>query len=164
MRVCEIELDDKAKAMLADDEDQLIRIIARRPRLETEEALAAADREVRALYGFSDREQLYFLEIERGDASEFEDQLRVTGERIGPYTVLRGRSAAVANSIAAFLIYLERSTGKLPHGYFTWTEGNPVGNLLRFLILGEGDVAPIAREVLRRAVRDPKHRPVVHVS
>ena len=44
------------------------------------------------------------------------------------------------------------------------SEGNPIGNLLRFLILGEGDVAPIAHEVLRRAIRDPNHRPVIHVS
>jgi hypothetical protein len=62
------------------------------------------------------------------------------------------------------LIHLEKTTGRIPHAYLDWTEGNPIGNLLRFLILGEGDVAPIAHEVLRRAIRDPKHRPVVHVS
>ena len=72
--------------------------------------------------------------------------------------------AEVANAIAAFLLYLERSTGKLPHVYFHWTEGNPMGNLLRFMVLGEGDVAPLVHEVLRRTVADPRHRPVVHVS
>jgi hypothetical protein len=59
---------------------------------------------------------------------------------------------------------LEKATGRIPHAYFKWTEGNPIGNLPRFLILGEGDVAPIAREVLRRAIPDPKHRPVIQVS
>ena len=62
------------------------------------------------------------------------------------------------------MIHVEKATGKVPHGYFKWTEGNPVGNLLRFLILGEGDVAPLTHEVLRRAVPDRKHRPVIHVS
>ena len=51
------------------------------------------------------------------------------------------------------MIHLEKTTGKLPHGVLQWTEGNPMGNLLRFLILGEGDVAPVTHEVLRRAVR-----------
>jgi hypothetical protein len=70
----------------------------------------------------------------------------------------------IPNAIAALLIHLEKTTGKIPHGYFNWTEGNPTGNLLRFLFLGEGDTAPIVHEVLRRAIEDPKHRPVIHVS
>jgi hypothetical protein len=100
----------------------------------------------------------------RGDASQFTDNLRVTGHLLGRHAVLQAQSPVVANAIAALLIELEKLTGRLPHAYFTWTEGNPVGNLLRFLILGEGDVAPIAHEVLRRAVPDRKHRPVIHVS
>ena len=45
----------------------------------------------------------------------------------------------------ALLIELEKTTRRIPHAYFKWTEGNPIGNLLRFLILGEGDGAPIAQ-------------------
>ena len=165
LRIRAVELDAARQELLAEDDDQVIRIIARRPRpVETEEALDEVDRDVRYNHSLDSGEQLYFLEIERGDASEFEDTLRVTGERIGRHTVLRASSPVVANAIAALLIHLEKRTGKLPHGYFQWTEGNPIGNLLRFLILGEGDVAPIAHEVLRRAVPDEAHRPVVHVS
>ena len=39
-----------------------------------------------------------------------------------------------------------------------------LGQLVAFLFFGEGDTAPLAHEVLRRAVQDPKHRPVIHVS
>jgi hypothetical protein len=88
----------------------------------------------------------------------------VKGVQVGNHAVLRAESPVIANSIAAFLMHVERSTGKPPHVYFHWTEGNPVGNLLRFLVLGEGDVAPLVHEVLRRAVHDPRHRPVVHVG
>ena len=164
LRIHDVQLDAAATALLAEDEDQVIRLIARRPRVETEEALDEIAREVRHVYGLKEDERLYFLEIDRGDASEFEDTLRVAGGKAGNQSVLRATSPAVANSIAALLIHLEQTTGKLPHGYFKWTEGNPVGNLLRFLILGEGDVAPVVHEVLRRAIADPKHRPVIHVS
>ena len=74
------------------------------------------------------------------------------------------KSPVVANSIADLLIYLEEHTGKLPHAYFKWKEGNPVANILRFLFFGEGDTAPLTHEVLRRAIADPNHRPIIHVS
>ena len=62
----------------------------------------------------------------------------MTGRKLGRHVVLEAKSPAIANSMAALMIHLEKVTGKLPHGYFQWTEGNPIGNLLRFLILGEG--------------------------
>jgi len=142
----------------------VIRLIARRPRVETEVDLDAADRTLRFYHHLSPEERIYFLEVERGDASEFESTLKVTGVRIGKHTVLRASSPVVANAIAAVLMHVEKTTGRVPHGYFSWTEGNPVENLFRFLILGEGDTAPIAHEVLRRAIPDEKRRPVIHVS
>jgi hypothetical protein len=149
---------------LAEDDDQVIRLIARRTRIETKEALDQMDQEVRYVHNLGAEERLYFFEIERGDASEFEDTLRVMGERIGKHSVLRARSPVIANAIAVMLIHLEKTTGRVPHAYFKWTEGNPIGNLFRFMLLGEGDVAPITHEVLRRAIRDVEHRPVIHVS
>jgi len=164
LRIRDVELNEQATALLAEDEDRVIRLIARRTQVETEEALDKMDQEVRDLHNLGADERLYFFEIERGDASEFEDTLRVMGERIGKHSVLRARSPVVANAIAAMLIHLEKMTGRVPHAYFKWTEGNPVGNLFRFMLFGEGDLAPIAHEVLRRAIPDVEHRPVIHVT
>jgi hypothetical protein len=164
LRIRGVELDSKAEALLAQNDDPVIRIMARKPRSETEQTLDQADQEVRYVHNLSPDARLFFLEVERGDASSFEETLKVTGEQIGRHLILRAKSPVVANAIAATLIHLERTRGKIPHGYFVWNEGNPVGNLFRFLFLGEGDTAPLVHEVLRRAIPDPRHRPVIHVS
>jgi hypothetical protein len=165
LRIRNIELDETAAALLAEDEDQLINLIAKRPNHgDSEEFFDKADRYTRSLHGLNPRERIYFLQVERGDASEFTDVLCVRGSKVGRHSVLRAKSPVVANAIAAFGLYLEKNTGKPPHIYFHWTEGNPMGNLLRFLVLGEGDVAPLVHEVLRRAMPDPARRPIVHVG
>jgi hypothetical protein len=70
----------------------------------------------------------------------------------------------VPNAIAAFLLYVRDTTGKIPHAYFGWSEGNPVTYLLKYLIFGEGETAPVTREVLRQAEDDPERRPSIHVG
>lgn len=164
LRVCAIELDPAAEQLIAEADGQPIRLVPRKPRTETEQHLDSVDWEVRQAHNLKPEDRLFFVEIERGDVSSFEETLRVRGERVGKHSVLCAKSPVVANSIAAMLIDLEKRTGKLPHAYFTWTEGNPVWNLFRFVFLGEGDAAPIAHEVLRRAIPDSKNRPFVHVS
>ncbi|MGC2661651.1 MAG: amino acid permease [Bryobacteraceae bacterium] len=164
LRITEVVLDETVNELLSESNGQVIRLIARKPRIETPESLDQVDRIVRRAHSLSEDENLYFFEVERGDASEFTERLCVSGERIGAHVVLHARCATVANSIAAMLIHLERTTGSVPHAYFKWNEGNPVGNLFRFIFLGEGDTAPLVHEVLRRAMPDPTHRPIVHVS
>ena len=107
---------------------------------------------------------MLFLEVARGDASEFSEVLLVQGVRVEGYCVLRCKSPAIPNAIAALLLHIRDRTGKIPHVYFGWTEGNPVAYLLKFLAFGEGDTAPVTREVLRQAEADPLRRPWVHVG
>ena len=57
------------------------------------------------------------------------------------------------NAIAAFLLYLRNETGKLPHVYFGWSEGNPLSYLMKFIAFGEGDTAPVTHEVCARRKR-----------
>jgi hypothetical protein len=107
---------------------------------------------------------LIFVEVLVTDASDFETALHVRGEERFGHRILTVRGSVVANTIAEVLLAVRDRTGQVPHVYFTWTEGNPVANLLRFLFVGAGENAPVTREVLREAEQVPEHRPKVHVS
>ena len=84
-------------------------------------------------------------------------------ERFG-YTVLTVSSAAVPNGIAAICLAMRDEFGLIPHVYFDWTEGSPLIHFLRFILWGSGEVAPVTREILRRAEPDRSRRPHVHVG
>ena len=105
-----------------------------------------------------------FIEVTVVDASDFETELYVRGEERYGHRILTVRSSVIANTIAEVLLAVRDRIGLVPHVYFTWTEGNPLLNLLRFLFVGAGEIAPVTREVLREAEPKPDQRPFVHVS
>ena len=164
LRVTEVIVLESAAQMIAEMAGGPARLIARRAQLESVRELDRVDALVRSKHSWSPEEKICFLEVERTDASEFDQCLCIEGHRVGSHNVLRAKSPVVANSIAALLIHLENTTGEVPHAYFKWKEGNPVANVFRFIFLGEGDAAPVTHEVLRRAVPDLNRRPIIHVS
>lgn len=107
---------------------------------------------------------ILFYEIDIGDASEFTGGLTIRGVDIDGYKILRTEAPAVPNAIAALLLNIRDRTGKIPHVYFGWSEGNPIMYLARYILFGEGDTAPVTREILRQAEEDPELRPSVHVG
>jgi hypothetical protein len=164
LRVDKLELDDLARDFIREAGRGTIRIIANRKdqgdllEYQTKESEKRADNHI------PPGEPILFFEVTPGDASEFSGTLRIGGERVDGYKILRTESPAVPNAIAAFLLYLRDETGKLPHVYFGWSEGNPLSYLLRYIAFGEGDTAPVTHEVLRQAEKDPARRPIVHVG
>jgi hypothetical protein len=144
-------------------EQQAVRILASRPNTGTPAEYARKLAQAKESHHLPS-EGVLFLEVTPGDASDFTGRLNVTGVDIGGYRILRTTSPAVPNAIAGLLLDLRDRTGTIPHAYFGWTEGNPIAYLLKFLAFGEGDTAPVAREVLRQAEPDPARRPRIHVG
>jgi hypothetical protein len=159
-----VHLDQTAQELIEEAGPAPLRIIANEP--DAGDATEYRDKTAEELahHHIPDPDRIVFLEITITDPSEFETELHVTGARRHGYRVLRVASPAVANAIAALLLHIRDSTGTAPHIYFDWTEGNPVLHLLRYLLFGVGEVAPITREILRRAEPKPDRRPVIHVA
>jgi hypothetical protein len=141
-----------------------LRIIASRPNLGTLEEYQRKFQEARHTHHLPHPESVLFLEVRPGDASEFSDALFVRGVHVGPFRILRCTSPAIPNAIAGLLLDLRDRTYSVPHAYFGWTEGNPIAYVLKFLAFGEGDTAPVCREVLRQAESDPARRPRIHLG
>jgi hypothetical protein len=163
LRVSKVVLDRAAERFIDEASDGTVRIIAHDTDNCSEDDYTRKENEQRTLGGIPRKAPVLFLEVRVCDPSEFAPDLNVKGVQIGRHRVLQAESAAVPNAIAAFLLYLRERTGALPHVYFQWTEGSPLGHLVRYVLFGEGDIAPVAHEVLRQAEPDATRRPVVHV-
>jgi hypothetical protein len=166
LRVENIEMDEAARAFIAEDSQGTVRLIANRKQIGDEAEYYEKEKEVREDNHIPATDSVLFLEIQISDASQFIETVQVEGVRVGDYRILRARGAAVPNTIAAILLDIRNNNqdGRYPHAYFGWVEGNPVQYLARFLFLGEGDTAVVTREVIRTAEPDPKKRPGIHVG
>jgi hypothetical protein len=164
LRVERIEIDETASRFIAQESQGKIRLIANRRNTGSAREYCLKEQEVREDHHIPPTDPILFLEIKVSDASEFAGIIRVKGEEVDSYRILRAESAAVPNAIAAILLHIRDETGKIPHAYFGWAEGNPIQYLLRFILFGEGDIAVVTREVLRKAERNPERRPAIHVG
>ena len=160
-----IEVDEKAQSFIREAAERgEIHLVAHRRRYGTKEEYRRKEREQREDNHIPLDVPILFLEVQVDDASEFTDVLEVRGVEVGGHKVLRSVSSVVPNAIAAFLLHLRDTTGQAPHCYFGWTEGNPIIYLIRYILFGEGDTAPVTHEVLREAEPNPERRPAIHVG
>jgi hypothetical protein len=165
LRMEGISYDETAAAFIGEAAGRdAIRILAIRPNTGQPSEYARKLAEARRLHHLPAEDTVLFLEVRPADASDFANQLSIMGADVGGHHVLRCSSPAIPNAIAALLLDLRRRTGGIPHAYFGWTEGNPITYLLKYLAFGEGDTAPVCREVLRQAEPDPERRPRIHLG
>jgi hypothetical protein len=165
VRIDKIELDPTAQKFINDlTAEGEIRIVANRRETGDMSEYRFKEHEKRVDNHIPASDPIIFYEISLGDASEFKGKLKIRGTDVEGYKILRTEAPAVPNAIAGLLLHLRDRTNKIPHVYFGWSEGNPLYYLMRYLLFGEGDTAPVTREILRQAEPDPEKRPNVHVG
>ncbi|MEV6005998.1 amino acid transporter [Streptomyces sp. NPDC051976] len=165
LRVTSVTLDDMAARFVRDIASRRIRFIANEPDRRDAAEYREKVKQIRFDNDLTPEDDVVFVEVTVRDASEFESAVTVRGEVLHDrYRVLTLEGTSVPNALAALLLHVRDVTGCKPHIYFEWTEGSPFANFFRFLLFGQGEVAPVTREVLREAEPDVKRRPRVHVG
>ena len=166
LRAVDIAYDARAETFLRDVAGRhSIRLVAHEPGAGDVEEYRAKIRELVEHHDLRRPGDVVFVEVTVRDYSDFESRMRVRGEVLhGEHRVLRVEASSVPNALAALVLDVRDRTGVRPHLYLEWTEGSPWRHLAGFLLFGVGDVAPVTREVLRRAEPDPGRRPHVHVG
>ncbi|MGW2683285.1 APC family permease [Streptomyces sp. NPDC001414] len=165
LRVTSVSLDPMAERFIRDMASRKMRFIANEPDRRDKAEYRDKIEQIRADNDMPEQEDFVFVEVTVTDPSEFEAGLAVRGEVLhGRYRVLTLESASIPNALAALLLHVRDETACIPHIYFEWTEGGPFANFLRFFLFGQGEVAPVTREVLREAEPDRARRPRVHTG
>ncbi|MGW0767429.1 amino acid transporter [Streptomyces sp. NPDC002676] len=165
LRVTSVTLDPMAERFIRDMASRKMRFIANEPGSRDKAEYRDKIEQIRADNDMPEQEDFVFVEVTVTDPSEFEASLTVRGDVLHDrYRVLTLEHSSISNALAAFLLHARDMTGCTPHIYFEWTEGNPFANFLRFFLFGQGEVAPVTREVLREAEPNRVRRPRVHTG
>ncbi|MCG5463225.1 amino acid transporter [Micromonospora sp. NPDC053740] len=165
LRVDHVELDHAAARMIDERAGRRIRLIAHEPDRRDEAEYHAKLAQTMADNDFPDDSDVIFVEVTVTDPSDFETELLVRGSVVdGRFPVLSLASSSVPTALAALLLEIRDRSRRRPHIYFEWSEGGPTRNFLRYLAFGQGAIASVTREILRRQEPDPHRRPHVHAG
>lgn len=107
---------------------------------------------------------IVFIESTLGDPSEFVQtpRMEVTQEE-GRFILRVTRCASIPHTLAALSLELSK-VGKPPELHFGWSEESPMAANLSFLLLGQGNVPWMVRELILQAEPNPDKQPRVIIG
>lgn len=166
VRATSVSFDAEATEMIkaCTGPDRQLRVIAHEPQRLTAARYRHKREHAEASSTWPSWTRPIFLEVSVDDSSDFSEDLHVRGIQRHGNDILAVTAPSVPPAVAAVLLGIRDQFSDMPHVYFRWTEGDPVRNFWRFVFLGQGEIAPLTREVLREAEPDVTRRPWVHVN
>ena len=165
-RAYEIRFDgflfgDQADEMLWCDmvESGIPILVPHRP---SNRSLSEKAREIRANHRVPQDIQIVFIEVERGDTSNFLNRPRLRIVQEQDLLIIRVTEAtSTSHTIAVIARELSRNCPCRTEVLFGWSEGSPLDLAIGFVLFGEGNVPTMVRELLR----DTEHnRPRIAVA
>ncbi len=127
-------------------------------------ALAHKETSIREEHRLGADLPIVFIEVKKGDASEFFHRPVLEVQQEDDRFVLRvTKCASIAHVIATLGLELSK-TGPPPEIHFGWSDQGPVANSIGFLLFGEGNVPWMVRELIRREETDPERQPRVVIG
>jgi len=165
LRTTGVVLDARAQQFVRECARRHVRLIANEPDAGDIKEYQEKAHQIATDNDLPYSDDIIFVEVTLTDPSDFESVIEAKGVvRPGGYRAITLEAPSVPNALAALLLHVRDVTGVPPHIYYEWTEGNPANHLLRFVLFGAGEVAPVTREILRRAEPDRTKRPHVHAG
>jgi hypothetical protein len=136
-------------------------LVPHRPGLHS---LAEKEHEIRVLHRIGPEIPVIFIEAELGDPSDFLQAPLMKIVRDDGREIIRvTRCTSIAHVVAAIGLAF-REVGRPPEIHFGWSNESPITANLHFLLLGQGNVPWMVRELLRKAEPDPARQPRVIVG
>ncbi len=132
------------------------------PHRPSNRSLSEKAMEIRANHRIPEDLQIVFVEVERGDTSEFLNRPRLSIQQEQDILIIRVTEAtSISHTIADIAKELSRNCPCRTEILFGWSEGSPLDLALGFVLFGEGNVPTMVRELLR----DTEHnRPRIAVA
>ena len=133
------------------------------PHRPSNRSLSEKAREIRANHRLLEDMPIVFIEVERGDTSEFLNRPRLSILQEQDLLIIRVSDAtSISHTIVVIARELSRNCPSRTEVLFGWSEGSPLDLAVGFVLFGEGNVPTMVRELLRK--NPEQNRPRVAVA
>lgn len=128
-------------------------------------SLAERNETLRQEYCLDPTTPILFIEATLGDPSNFYHKPQMRIEREGDFEVIRVfRCVSVSHVLAAICLELCRDGGVPPQVVFGWSHESPLAANLNFLLLGEGNIPWMVKELVRKSAPNGAKQPRIHIG